>query len=694
MPIIIHFITRWILVGISVVLAISLSGNTPDDSFNQQVNVRMLTDHNPIAPGDSVRIGFLFDVTSPWHLYWINPGDTGMPTRVEWTLPEGVEVGSLQFPPPKRYSSAGMVDFTMEGDFLIWTTLTTRNSIKPGETLEVSALVSWLACNQLCVPGEKELSLKLKVESSANEKVASPDAGHFDRAIIQKLHRDSEQPQASIGNGNLWIRFPVSNLHRSDPIGAYFFPYEPLIPPSAPQILRKEDAYLILNTSVLPSYERDTSEFSGVLEVTFQDGTHESIQIDNLKLSDTSITSPAIGLKRILILILFAFSGGLILNLMPCVFPIIGLKIMGFASRAGDQRKKIALHGISFTLGVLLSFWILAAILHILRSSGHELGWGFQLQDPVFVFVLIVLFLIFGLSLSGVFEFGTSAISLANSRPAKSGLAESFASGILATIVATPCSAPFLAPALAAAITLPATQSWLLFTFIALGLSTPYLLLSLFPSALSNLPKPGQWMESFKQFMAYPLYATVAFLVWTLLPHLDASGQLNLFFCIPLLAMGTWIWGRWNRPHLSRRSRTLASLLASTVILAGLWTGFPRDKETIWQKWSPQAVQGALNNGNPVFVDFTARWCATCQVNKRVSLASEDVLQVFRDHDVVTLRADWTQRDPEITKELLRYGKAAVPVYLIYFPDNQKPVVLPEILTPKIILDQFNPPIN
>jgi len=676
--------------GISIVLAISLSGKTPDASFNQQVNVRMVADHNPIAPGDSIRIGLLFNVTSPWHLYWINPGDTGMPTRVDWTLPEGVEAGDLQFPPPKRYSSAGMVDYTMDGEFLIWTTLTTRSSIKPDETLEVSALVSWLACNQICVPGEKTLSLELSVESSANIRVASPDAVHFDRAIVHKLHSDSEQPQAIIGNGNLSIRVPVSNLLRSDPIDAYFFPSEPLIPPSAPQVLRRDEAYLTLNASVLPSNQSDASGLSGILEVTFQDGTNQSIQIDNLKVSDAYQNKPPIGHKRILMLILFAFSGGLILNLMPCVFPIIGLKIMGFASRAGDQRKKIALHGIIFTAGVVASFWILAAILHILRSSGHELGWGFQLQDPVFVFALIVLFLVFGLSLSGVFEFGTSAISLANSRPANSGLAESFASGILATIVATPCSAPFLAPALAAAITMPAALSWMLFTFIALGLSTPYLLLSLFPSALSNLPKPGQWMESFKQFMAYPLYATVAFLIWTLLPHLDASGQLNLFFCIPLLAMGAWIWGRWNRPHLSMRSRMLAWLLASAVFLAGLWTGFPREKESIWQEWSPQAVQTALKNGNPVFVDFTARWCATCQVNKRVSLAAEDVMQAFRDNNVVTLRGDWTQRDPEITNELLKHGKAAVPVYLIFFPDKNDPVILPEILTPNLIVDQFD----
>lgn len=655
------------------------------------VSVDMVADHDFIQPGESIRIGFRFDVADPWHLYWVNPGNTGMPTEVEWELPDGFRVDELQFPTPKRYSNAGMVDYIIEGEFLIWTTLQTSKDFQPGGSVIISARVSWLACNQICIPGEKHLSIPLRVASPGQENSASSKAVVFENLRDQvPLNISPDRIHSAIQDDRLFLRLPLKEFGDLKLVDVYFFPFEPIIEPSTPQSFEKAGSYLALNARISGVVQNENNTISGVLELSFADGSQRSITLKDLALTESKSKPSEETSTSLLFLVALAFAGGLILNLMPCVFPVIGLKIMGFASRAGDSRRKIAFHGLAFTAGILLSFWILVAILQILRASGHELGWGFQLQNPVFVFFLMVLFLVFGLSLSGVFEFGTSAISLAKNQSANSGLGESFASGILATLVATPCSAPFLAPALGAAMTLPPAQSWLIFSCIAIGLALPYLLLSLFPSALSKLPKPGQWMESFKQFMAYPLYGTVAFLLWTVLPHLDHTAQLDLFFSIPVLAMSTWIWGRWNRPHLSRPTRITAALIAVGVFVTGIWIGYPSSKEDRWQPWSQEAVATALKQGRPVFVDFTARWCATCQVNKRVSLASEKVLQSFHKHNVATLRADWTKMDPVITQELLKHGKAAVPVYLVYFPGQPNPVILPELLTPQIITDTFD----
>lgn len=670
---------------------------TPTEGTNalplpeKAVSVEMVADHKTIQPGDSIRIGFRFDVAEPWHLYWVNPGNTGMPTEVKWELPEGFRVGELQFPEPKRYSNSGMVDYIMEGEFLIWTTLQTSKNLRPGTSVDISARVSWLACNQICIPGDKHLSILLRFANPGEENSASSEAAVFDSHNIPEIHKIISEPlQSVIQNDRISLRLPLKEIGNSNLVEVYFFPFEPIIEPSAPQSFQKEGNHLVINARISGVVPNENSPISGILELSFADGSQQSITLEHIALTKSNMSLGEESSTSLLFFIALAFAGGLILNLMPCVFPVIGLKIMGFASRAGDSRSRIAFHGLAFTAGILLSFWILVTVLQILRASGHELGWGFQLQNPVFVFFLMALFLVFGLSLSGVFEFGASAISLAKNSSAKSGLGESFASGILATLVATPCSAPFLAPALGAAMTLPPVQSWVLFSSIAIGLALPYLLLSLFPSALSKLPKPGQWMESFKQFMVYPLYGTVAFLLWTVLPHLDHTAQLNLFLSIPLLAMATWIWGRWNRPHLSRKTRKTAALIAVGVFVTGIWMGYPSNKEDRWQPWSQQAIATALKQGRPVFVDFTARWCATCQVNKRVSLASEKVLQSFHKHNVATLRADWTKMDPLITQELLKHEKAAVPVYLVYFPGQPNPIMLPELLTPQIITDTFD----
>jgi thiol:disulfide interchange protein DsbD len=328
-----------------------------------------------------------------------------------------------------------------------------------------------------------------------------------------------------------------------------------------------------------------------------------------------------------------------------------------------------------------------------LRAGGEQLGWGFQLQSPVFVFALTVVMLVFALSLSGVFEFGLSAMGVGSSLPMGQGYGASLFAGVLATVVATPCSAPFLAPALGAALVLPTPQSFLVFTAIGLGLSVPYLLLSIFPQAVKALPRPGRWMETFKQVMAFPLYATVAYLIWVLAGQVSENGLLMALLGLTTISMAVWLYGRYSRPGTGILGARLGLIGSLALLLIGLNLGWPRaaaSTDIVWEPWSAERVAQLRAAGRPIYADFTARWCATCQANKKVVFASEELKRYFRDHQVATLKADWTNADPRITAELAKWHRSAVPFDLVYSNKNSEPKVLPEILTPRIVLDAFN----
>jgi thiol:disulfide interchange protein DsbD len=342
-----------------------------------------------------------------------------------------------------------------------------------------------------------------------------------------------------------------------------------------------------------------------------------------------------------------------------------------------------------FTSGVLVSFWVLAGILAVLRAGGSHLGWGFQLQSPAFVFGLAAAMLAFALNMSGVFEFGLTATGIGSNLQSKSGLIGSFLTGALATVAATPCAAPFLAPALGAALALSTAQSFAIFTVIGIGLSTPYLLLSAFPAAVKVLPRPGAWMETFKQAMAFPLYATVAYLVWVLAGQLPDTGLLAALFGLVLVAMGVWAYGRWNAPGASPGRARFGMIACLVLLAAGAWAGWPKaaaPNAIVWEKWSPEAVEKLRSENRIVYVDFTARWCATCQANKRLVFQNDEILRVFREKNIATLEGDWTNKDAQITAELAKYHRAAVPFNVIWLPGRADPVQLPEILTPSAVL--------
>jgi thiol:disulfide interchange protein len=645
----------------------------------------------------SVQPGHAFDVAlrlahdPHWHTYWVNSG-TGYPTSLKWTLPPGWQAGDIQWPVPHVLTDAhGTITGNgYGGEVYLLVTLVPPTDLPPGMSVTLKAATDWLMCKEVCEPGEAALELTLPVD-------AGPPAPHPRWGPKLAAARD-QLPHASDGWQLAATRDGrIVTLTAQAPAGAvftpadfHFFADDGFIAYDQPQLIRAgENGAFVLTLSVDPAGPKNPIRLFGVLALA--NSAVPGIRVDvpfaaaaaQSSMFQVPSSNSAGSLPGTLVL---AFLGGLILNLMPCVFPVLGIKILGFVNQAGADRRKVTLHGLVFALGVLVSFWVLAGALMALRAGGRELGWGFQLQEPGFVFVLAALLLIFALNLSGLFEVGLSATGVGAQLQMKSGYTGSFFTGVLATVVATPCSAPFLAPALGAALALSPVESIAVFTAIALGLAVPYLLLSAFPAAVKFLPRPGAWMETFKQLMAFPLYATVGFLVWVLAGQTPDTGLLMVFFGLVLVAMAVWVYGRWTQPGGSPARRRFGIALAVVLLAAGVTVGWPRPSDLVWEKWSPETVAKLRAGGKTLYVDFTARWCATCQSNKAVVFSSQKVRDALRAHGVVLLKADWTSRDSQITEALAAFHRSAVPFDLIYAPGQADPVVLPELLTPDTVL--------
>lgn len=379
--------------------------------------------------------------------------------------------------------------------------------------------------------------------------------------------------------------------------------------------------------------------------------------------------------------LLLALLGGMILNIMPCVFPVLAIKITSVVSQAHDDKRKLMMHGLAYTLGVLVSLWMLAAVLLALRAAGGQFGWGFQLQSPWFVYGIVLIMLIFGLNMGGLFEVGTSAAGAGGELAQKSGVAGSFFSGLFATVVATPCTAPLLANALPVALSLPAMGSLAFFTVIGLGLASPYLVLSLMPGLLKKLPRPGPWMESFKQAMAFLMLGAAGFFAWVLMGLTSEENQRDLLIGMAIIAMAFWIYGRWCTIVKPAPTRVRGGVAALLMLALGVWWSHPRGEGLEWEKWRPQVVKALRDDGKPVYVDFTARWCATCQVNHRV-YDDPAVRDEIKRRGIILLKADWTKPNPDIARTLHQeFNTEAVPLNVLYVPGREKPVILPNLLT-------------
>ena len=660
-----------------------------------------------IQPGQSFWITLEMKHDEHWHSYWINPG-TGYPTSLDWKLPDGFTAGPIVWPTPHvmKDGSGQVTGLGYENEVFLLTEITPPANLPIGTSVTLQAKAGWLMCKDSCVPGEANLTIALPVHPDVSEDDAA------DKRAMDQLARELTQPNpnwtatASRDDKNITLRLTPKPGTAHRPTDLHFFDQDALLDYAAPQTVREENGSYVLTLTRSADAKLEITRLTGVLASAngWNAGrNYGGIVIDvpfNSKvervISNAVASAEPTAPSTLAGTLLLAFVGGLILNLMPCVFPVIGIKILGFVNQSGNDRKKVTLHGLVFASGVLLSFWTLAGVLLVLRAGGSQLGWGFQLQSPAFVFGMAVFMLIFALNMSGLFEVGLSATGVGGSLQMKDGYGGSFFTGALATLVATPCSAPFLAPALGAALSLSAVESFLIFTAIAIGLATPYLLLSIFPQAIKLLPRPGAWMETFKQFMAFPLYATVGWLLWVLAGQTkdDDNALLLIAFGFVLVAMATWVYGRFGQAHGKPSRQWFGRIAAAALFAAGLATGWPKAApaetatgyQVTWEKWSPEAIAAGQKAGKFVYVDFTARWCATCQTNKAAIFHNDDVLAEFGKRNVLLLRGDWTNKDPKITAELARWNRSAVPFNLIYAPGKPEPVQLSELLTPTKVL--------
>lgn len=691
---------------------------------NGNVQVELVAAATSIQPGQPFWVAVKMDHDPHWHSYWINAG-TGYPTSINWTLPEGYTAGPIVWPAPHVVKdTAGKVTGNgYEGQVFLFTRITPPANAAVGSTVNLQAAVEWLMCKEVCMPGDAKVGLSLPV--AAEKTGENPAIARLFNNAFADLPAppDGWTFSAQRDGAKITLRLKPAPGNAHKPEGLHYFDENAVVDYAADQAVREENGAWVLELAADAAAPADAPGLKGILiakngfkPASGYGGIHVDVKFGTEKTAAAAAPAgaqPAVAGPSTVVAagslvgtLFLALMGGLILNLMPCVFPVLGIKIMGFVNQSGSDKAKVVQHGLAFTLGVLVSFWALAGLLLFLRAGGSKLGWGFQLQSPAFVFGMAVFLLIFALNLSGLFEVGLSATGAGAALQAREGLTGSFFTGALATLVATPCSAPFLAPALGAALSLSAVESILVFTAIALGLALPYLLLSVFPQAVRLLPRPGAWMETFKQFMAFPLYATVGWLLWVLAGQTqgDDNALLNIAFAFVLVAMAAWAYGRFGQAFGKPVRQNVGRVLAALFLGAGLWLGWPQEAKAAatapggkpaapqladWEKWSPAAVDAALAAGRPVYVDFTARWCATCQTNKKVVFASQEVVDTFIAKNVVRLKADWTNRDPAITEALAKWNRSAVPFNLIYWPGRKDPVILPELLTPGIVLEHL-----
>ena len=658
-----------------------------------------LVAHAPegIAPGKPVFLGLKIEHAPHWHTYWKNPGDSGLPTTLQWTLPDGVAAGEIAWPTPARLPIGPLMNFGYEGTLLLPVPISVPAGFK-GDTLDVKLRADWLVCKDVCIPEGGDFALSLPAGAATAGEAALFAATQ--RALPQPAA--GAQATAAVEGGELVVK--VSGLPaawRGLELG--FLPETAgVINNAAKPVATWQGDGWSARVALDPQRSESPAAMPAVL---IAQGMEAGLQVQVAvttawpapaappaalpALGDAQVSSMPAAPIGLALALLFALVGGLILNLMPCVFPVLSLKVLGFASHA-DDRRGLLLGGAAYTAGVVLSFVALAGLLIALRAGGEQLGWGFQLQSPAVVAVLAALFTLIGLNLAGVFEFGSVLPGSWAAARARHPAADSFLTGVLAVAVASPCTAPFMGAALGAALTWPTAQALLVFAALGFGMALPYLAASAWPALARLLPRPGAWMAHFKTLMAFPMFATVVWLLWVLGVQVGVGGMVALLGVLVALAFVAWALGSPTLGPKARGGFGAVSLLLMVVALA--WAVPSLRQEAVaqadspaaqegWQPWSNERVAQAQAAGQTVFVDFTAAWCVTCQFNKRTTLASDEVKAAFSDNQVLLLRADWTRRDPAITAELTRMGRSGVPVYAVYTPGAAGPRLLGEILS-------------
>jgi len=661
------------------------------------------------AQKQPVWVGLQLTHKPEWHTYWKNAGDSGLPTTLEWTLPPGVIAGDIAWPLPKKIPIGNLANYGYEGTVLLPVPLTITPDFKPpltGNTLDVKLKASWLVCRQECIPEEGEFAIQIPLKGSTAINSAAFDAAlkAQPRPVMGSVGGVLPDSQIQI-DGKL-LRFSVQGLPvelRGKTLDVFPETTEVIETAATPQQAWKGAewtasiplaAQRLNSPSVMPVVLASNGQgWRAELKVLGEwpkvtPGAGEFSALEAARKANAAGATPGgppSGASLTLwAALLGALLGGLILNLMPCVFPVLAIKVVGFTRHADDQRAH-RISGLAYTAGVITSFVALGALLLALRAAGESLGWGFQLQSPGVVAALAALFTLIGLNLAGLFEFGSFLPSGVATLQAKHPVVDSFLTGMLAVAVASPCTAPFMGASLGLAVSLPTAQALAVFAALGLGLALPYLAASFVPAVARALPRPGAWMDTFRRLMAFPMFATVVWLVWVLGQQtgIDGAGAL-----LALLVSGAFVvWAL----TLQGRARTVfatLSIAGFALLMLGIGPNVLKFVDSTpvsasserWQPWSPGKVDQLVASGQTVFVDFTAAWCVTCQYNKKTTLSDAAVLADFAARNVQLLHADWTRRDPAITAALSALGRNGVPVYVLYRPGHP-PRVLSEILS-------------
>jgi thiol:disulfide interchange protein DsbD len=683
--------------------------------------VKLLLSHDVAKPGSTVMAGLALTMDDGWHTYWINAGEAGFATSVEWKLPKGVTAGQVQWPMPGKFTAFGSIGYGYHDKTILLVPLAIAADIAPGQAT-ISGKVSWLECKELCIPRDQQVSAKLVIAGTAK---LSADAAELDATKKKLPKADVRLAVKAWWDGavkdderTLLIEFDAGQAGAD----ADFFsmPSESFDVSPKSEVTASGAAKVRIKKTVTKYEGAWPSELAGLAVRNLKDhGKTEAFEVKFPILASasgaaatttTQAPPPATADKSLWRMLLYAFIGGMILNVMPCVLPVISLKILGFVNQSKESPGRVRLLGMLYGAGVVVSFLVLAGVVIGVKSAGELASWGMQMSNPQFVVLLTVLIMLVALNLFGLFEVTLGSVgAAAGSVATREGAGGAFFNGVLATVLATPCTAPFLAPALGFAFTQTAAVIVLMFVTVALGLAFPYVALSWNPKLLRFLPKPGPWMEKFKVAMGFPMLATA---VWLFSVSIEYYGGRVLWFGIFLIviAMAAWVFGEFFQRGTGRRGLALG--IAGALTLGGVVFGLegqmqwrtPTDPLAAkagvvqdfpggirWHRWSPEAVAKAREAGQPVLVDFTAKWCATCIWNKKTSIDIESVGAVMADKNFKAFRADYTRRPDYITEELRDRGRAGVPLVLVFPADKtREPEMLPELLTADTVLNALN----
>ena len=651
----------------------------------------LVTELDAVAPGKPIEAGIIIEARDGWHTYWENPGDAGIPTRLTWTLPNGFSASDIHWPAPTLLREGELATYAYPGKVFLPVTINTPAALDATIPHQISAKVDVLVCKDICVPESGTVTVNLPVSSSPSQ---TSYANLFEQQRNHSIQKLEITGHYNLDDKYITLLAPLEAISDHSITSANFFIRENnLINYAAQQKLdlTKDTLSLALERAG----EKPENTISGVLSLTQSDNSTAAYDITFTPSAAPAVTSnaamPDIWFPSI---ILLAIMGGLVLNLMPCVLPILSLKALAIAQKSASRHAHVVQHGIAYTAGIMLSFAGIAGMLLSLRAGGASIGWGFQMQSPAFVCFLIYLLFLVGLNLTGVFELPVLLGNVGGHNHDKSTIRGSFFTGVLATAVATPCTAPFMASAVGAALTMPAVQALLVFEALGFGLALPFLLISIFPRLRAFLPKPGAWMNLFKQMLAYPMYGSVIWLMWVLILQTGAGGAVvalsGMLAIVFVIWLKSWIQGAGYALiaivlYVTIFGMSLPMLSTMEIATSAMPGGHEMtDIETV--PYSKSKLDELRAAGKPVLVDATAAWCITCQVNARVAIHTPRVMEQFKSHNITLMIADWTRPSNEITDYLRSFGFSGVPL-VVYYPSSEDPIVLPQILTEDIVLN-------